>query len=228
MNLYKFSCTLLFILLAGAVLISCQAAGIAQVEVMASGSNVTESRSVSGFHTLNASGNGHFKIDRNGTESFEITMDDSLLPYMDIRVSNGTLYVQPKANVTLVNDHGYTVTLSARDLDAITLQGNTNALVQGIETPLWKAELNGNNFIELEGSAARQQIEIAGNARYDAQNLASQQAVVNAEGNTSVVVRVSDELEANAQGLARIEYIGAPLVREKVESMASVKQRAAR
>ncbi len=196
------------------------------MEVTGSGKYVTESRSVGGFHAVDAGGNGMVIIDHTGTESFKITIDEKMLPYMEIQVSNGTLSVYPKPNVQMLNDHGYTVTLTVKTLDELTLKGNTSAQVRGIDTPLWQARLHENNFAELAGTATRQNVKIEGNCFYNAQHLVSEQATLRAEGNSSAVLRVSDELDATVLGLSRVEYIGTPLVREDVQDMAKLEQRA--
>jgi hypothetical protein len=145
---------------------------------------------------------------------------------MQIQVSNGRLYVQPRPNLRIENDHGYTVTLTVKDLTGLQLAGNSNVQARGIDTPQFQAELNGNSFATVSGTAGKQDITTDGNSAYDAEQCPGAQAVVRANGNSHVIVRVSDTLEVTAQDLSTVEYIGTPIVREKVTNLATLRQRA--
>jgi hypothetical protein len=196
--------------------------------IQASQNYVTETRAVPSFNAVTVGGNAHVEIVRNGTESLTVTVADNVLPHLQIEVQNGRLYVQPKPNVQIENDHGYTVTLTVKDLSSLNLAGNSNALVNGIETSEWTSELSGNSYAALNGSAAKQSVVVDGNSFYDAANLTSAQATVRADGNSHAALRVSDKLDATVKGLAVVEYIGMPLVEQNVENLAALKQRAPR
>jgi|GEM_PF-4590706 hypothetical protein len=193
--------------------------------IQSSGNYITETRSVQSFNAVTIGGNAHVNIARDGTESLTITIADNVMPHMQIEVNNGRLYVQPKPNLIIENDRGYTVTLTVKNLESLHLSGNSNARVNGIETTQWKAELNGNCFAALNGSAVKQEIVVDGNSFYDAANLTSSQATVQADGNSHVTIRVSDKLDATVKGLSSVEYIGNPYINHKVENLASLKQR---
>lgn len=213
----------IFVLLAVMLATACEAE---PTTIQASGNYVTETRDVRGFNAVTISGNAHVNIVRDGTESLAITIDDNVLPHMQIQVSNGRLYLQPRPNLRIDNDHGYTVTLTIKDLASLQLAGNSNAQVSGIDAPQLQAELNGNSYAALSGTAGRQDITVDGNSFYDAEKLPSEQAIVRANGNSHVTVRVSNTLDVVAQDLSTVEYFGSPLVRERVDNLASLKQRA--
>jgi hypothetical protein len=69
-------------------------AGCMFPEVQGSGNVVSETRTVSGFNSVELSGDGKLEIEQTGTESLTVTADDNILKLLKSEVSAGRLVLK--------------------------------------------------------------------------------------------------------------------------------------
>jgi len=137
------------------------------------------------------------------------------------------------------------ITVTYRNLDAVTLSGAVKLQASGLETPELRLEANGGSTLrvdglktqvlhvdgsgalkaEIAGEATDQHVSISGAGQYDGSRLASVHASVDVSGVGKVVVRVDRSLDASISGAGTIEYLGNPQVRENVSGVGRVRRR---
>ena len=193
--------------------------------VSGSGNVVTETRTVSGFDGVTVNGAGNVLVDQTGTESLTITTDDNLLQYITTEVRGGKLVIEFKPGLIFDRVKELTFNIGAKNLSSVEADGAANVQGKNIATEKLSVKLNGASAITLSGTATEQDVVLDGVGAYNGAELASQRAQVTDDGMGAAVVRVSDKLDANVNGLGGIEYIGNPQVTKSVSGPGTVQQR---
>jgi hypothetical protein len=139
------------------------------------------------------------------------------------------------------------VTITFRDLDAVTISGAVNVAAAALETPELLVEASGGSTLRIDrlktrllhvdadgalkarlaGTATEQRISISGAGEYNAGDLASETASVDVSGVGTVVLRVEKALSASISGAGSVEYYGNPQVRQSISGVGKVRQRQA-
>jgi hypothetical protein len=193
--------------------------------VTGSGTTATEARSVSGFTEIFVSGPSDVIIRQDGTETLSIEAESNLLPYLQSKQSGRLLTLGPESGVTVQATRPIRYTLTVRQLSAIRMNGAGSIRADGLSTDVLQVTLNGGARAELQGTASRQDVLIAGAADYRADRLASKQADVEINGAGTVFLNASDRLEATINGAGTVEYIGSPRVTQTINGLGTVRRR---
>jgi hypothetical protein len=139
------------------------------------------------------------------------------------------------------------ITITVRNLDAVTIAGAVNVTAAALETPGLRIEASGGSTLRIDGlktrllhveadgalkarlagTATEQRISISGAGDYNAGDLASQTASVDVSGVGTVVLRVEKTLSASISGAGSVEYYGNPQVSKSISGVGKVRQREA-
>jgi hypothetical protein len=194
-------------------------------KIPGSGKAAIESRQVGDFSSVSVSGNGTLYIEQGSAPSLTITADDNLLPLLESRINGGKLILGPKEGTLLEEKVPIEYRVTLQDLKG--LEGNGNIAIQApqVNTDNLVMRVEGNSTATLSGSATRQEVTLTGNSYYNGQDLAGQEGKFNVGGNSTAVVNVSGQLDAEVSGNSTLEYIGSPEITRKVEGSGQVRQR---
>jgi hypothetical protein len=210
-------------------------------------------REVERFHAIDVTGVAVVVLERGSAEHVRIDA-----PARGARVSanvrNGRLNVSAREtrrwwNFLLGRGGGGTVrvTVTYRDIDAISLSGAVRLTASGLHAPAISIAASGGSSVRLDGlatqllrvsgdgalkaqiagEATEQRVSISGAAEYEAGSLASERARIDVSGVGHVVVRVATALNASISGAGSIEYYGDPQVEQHVSGVGRVKRREA-
>ena len=136
------------------------------------------------------------------------------------------------------------ITVTVRAIDALALNGAVKMTGTGLTTPALRLSASGGSSVQIDGlktgtlrvsgngalkarlsgEATEQHVSISGAGEYQAEELASERATINVSGVGHVVVRVERELNATISGAGNVEYVGSPVVKERVSGMGRVKR----
>ena len=224
---FNFVCLLLAAWLAGCSDSTTSSDGVDDTgdQIVGSGNAAAESRDVSGFDAVSASGPGEVLIDRTGAESLSITADDNILPLLESTVVDRALVVGPRQGASFTTRSPIRYDIAAAELRALTAAGSLSVSASSIDTDALTVDLSGSTTATLEGRADRQTLNITGSGQYRVENLVSSVVALNVTGSGIVVVRVSDRLEGQITGSGRVEYIGDPVVAVTITGSGSVSKR---
>jgi hypothetical protein len=103
--------------------------------------------------------------------------------------------------------------LSAMDLD---LSGGSTASLGAMQAESLKLESSGGGEIAVAGGVTMQDLSFSGGTSYQAGDLQSQDARINMSGGGEVTLWVTETLDADLSGGARIEYYGQPRITEQL------------
>lgn len=188
-----------------------------------SGRLVSETRPVSNFDGVTASGVGTVIIEQRGYESLRITAEDNILPYLDSRVTGGMLILGPRPNPGLSPTREILYEVTVRSLQDVLGSGVVEFELEDLDTGFLATSLSGASTLDGYGYADEQDVVISGAARYRGEDLAGQVVFIDASGATFAVVNASEHLDATVSGTATIEYVGNPVVVAHVSGLGTIR-----
>jgi hypothetical protein len=164
-------------------------------------------------------------IHQDGTESLSVEAEDNLLPLLESSVRGRQLALGPAQGVVLHPTRTIRYTITTRQLTGLRMNGAGSIRADGVRSELLQITLNGGARAELEGTATRQDLMIAGAANYRADRLTTREATVEINGAGTVVLNVSDRLDATINGAGTVEYVGSPRVTQSINGLGTVRRR---
>ena len=185
----------------------------------------TESREVTTFSTISFKSVGKLKIQQTGKESLTIIAEDNILPILESRVSDQTLYISNANTSNIDPTKPIEFLVEVKSLESLNAKGVGSIEIKDIQGKQLSVFLDGVGSIAIAGNVDVLDLELTGVGSFDGQALKTKQAQVRNKGVGSAVVNVSEYLDASVSGLGSIEYIGSPQVTESVKGMGTIKKR---
>lgn len=209
--------TILLIVAVG-VMVGCSRPGIKGDGVLK-----TESRPISGFSALEATGG--YKIEwSKGKPALTISTDQNLLPLIKTTVSGQTLQIDWEEN--LVPTRGIKIVLSSASLADVKLNGGISLTARQLSGSDLKLESNGASDISVDGSVTNLEVNLSGASRLNAKSLPTRNATLSLTGASFGDVTVTETLDASIAGAGVLTYSGNPKSVEKhVSGAGSIRPR---
>ncbi len=222
------------LLLLSMVVTSCSALTNVGIKVITpSNTIISENRDVSGFKAFEFSTFGKVNIIAGDKESLNISGPDNLVPEIITTVSNGTLTIKTKNNITvpsLNSENMLTFTIVVKELTSLAISGAGDVQVETLSTPSMvlamsgagrvqmsqlttdslELNLSGAGGLEIKGAASEATINISGAGGVNAPDLKIQTANITISGLGSVTLWVTDLLTGEISGAGSVSYYGSP------------------
>jgi len=224
------------LLLVAMLLVSCGVLSNAGIKVITpSNVNISENRDVSGFNAIEFSTIGKINLMQGDKESLNISGPDNLVPEISITVSNGTLIIKTKDNITvapLSSENPLTFTIVVKDLTSLMVSGAGDIQMETLSTPSLDINMSGagkvqqnqiktNNLnitisgvggVDITGQATQATIDISGAGGVRAPDLKIQNANITISGVGGATLWVTDQLTGNISGAGSVSYYGTPKI----------------
>lgn len=174
-----------------------------------SGVPVTQTRDLPAFTSVELAGNNNVVVHVGEKQSVVVTADDNLIDRVTTKVQSGSLIVG-NTRGSFSTKRPMRVDITVPTLDALTLTGNGNIVVDGIEAKSLKVDLPGNGTLTGNGTATRLDVTVSGSgvARFKELVANSVQAAVSGSG--SIFITATKSLDASVSGSGAIIYAGNP------------------
>jgi len=208
--------------------------------------NISENRDVSGFSAIDFSTIGKINVLPGNTESVNISGPDNLVPEISTTVSNGTLIIKNKENITissLSNQNPLVFTIVVKDLTALKLSGAGDVQIETLSTPSLdiimsgagkvtqnqittdnlNVSISGLGGIDITGQATQATIDISGAGSVNAPDLKIQNANVTISGVGGATVWVTGQLTGNISGAGSVSYYSTPQTSTNSSGLGSFK-----
>ena len=104
----------------------------------------------------------------------------------------------------------------------LAIQGSGVARIDRVEVDQLKTGISGTGSARLSGSAARLTATIRGTSSFDGEALQVKDAVIGAEGPSTIKAAVSNSAKVDALGLASVTITGNPACTVKAQGSATV------
>lgn len=180
--------------------------------VRGSGVMGREIRQVGAFHSVVIEGGVDVHYQRSQTMQVSITGDQNLLPLIKTQTRAGILTISSTGSyqpqLPLV------VEIRGPRLQAISLEGSGDTVLNDVDENSLKLELNGSGQLRADGKVDRLAVSLNGSGDVDATNLVTGQADMTIEGSGSIDITAPQALTAKISGSGDVNYYGRP---EKIE-----------
>jgi hypothetical protein len=185
----------------------------------------TESREASEFSSISSKSVGRVTVQQTGKESLTITADDNILPLLESYVADNILYLTIEKDANFKPTRPIEFVVEVKSLESLNIKGVGTVEVKDIQGKRLSISLDGVGSMTIAGSVDVLELTLSGVGSFNGEEFKTKQATVRNSGVGSVVVNVSEQLDATASGMGSVEYIGSPQVRESVEGVGTVKKR---
>ncbi len=193
--------------------------------IRGSGVLKTEVREVTTFSTISFQSVGKLKIQQTDRESLTIIAEENILPILESRVSDGTLYIENTNPSSINPSQPIEFIVEIKKLESLFTKAVGSIEVVGIQGKSLSVSLDGVGSMAIAGNVDVLDLDLSGVGSFNGESLKAKQAKVRNKGVGNVVVNVSEKLDISASGLGAIEYIGSPQVTESVKGMGEIKKR---
>ncbi len=176
--------------------------------VQGSGTSKTETRNVSVFNKIEASGAINVEVFVQNGFSVEVQADDNLLANIKTEVSGDTLKIYSEDSIspkTRIN-----VKISMPEIENLEVSGASSGIMSNVKADSLELKASGASKIKIDGTAKDLEADASGASTIDAENLKVENAKVDASGASSAAVSASNELKVEASGASKISYVGEP------------------
>jgi len=186
--------------------------------ISGNGSTITETRSISNFTAVSASGSTNVYITQGATFKVEVKGYSNLLPYYETKLSSGILQLGYKQDVNVKNDNTEVfITMPALTGIQLTGSGNIDATGNFTGNMDFNARLSGSGNISIEqGSAQNFYSKIEGSGNINALNFVASKAEATIDGSGNTEVTASTQLKVKITGSGNVYYRGTPVITTQI------------
>ena len=203
------------------------------------------------FNRVVGEGFADVTLVQGASEAVRIEAGSKQLASVRAQVSDGTLTISNGAARSWwtgffgLGGRGAKITVTFRDLDAVTAAGAVKIRAEGVKVDRLKVSASGATSLrigkldakelsltgsgamraELAGRVGEQRVSISGAGDYRAAELASDDARVSVSGAGRVLVQVEKTLKIGLSGAGSVEYIGDPKVTQSISGAGRVRRR---
>jgi Putative auto-transporter adhesin, head GIN domain len=183
---------------------------------------ITEQRNLEPF--VNVDTGGAFRVDwRSGAPSASVTIDENLLPYLDMRVKDRVLHVRTTRSVRPSRSIKLNLTSSA--LEGASFSGASRLEAHELSGSKFYLESTGASNVILDGRVDELVANLTGASDLRAESLQTKSAAISVTGAGDARIAVSDDLKVSITGAGKVEYIGDPHVERDVTGAGSIRKR---
>lgn len=174
-----------------------------------SGVAVTQTRDLPSFTSVELAGNNNVVVRIGKKQSVVVKADDNLIDRVTTKVQSGTLVVG-NTRGSFSTKSPMRVELTVPTLDALTLAGNGNIVVDGIAAESLEVDLPGNGTLTGSGTATRLQVTVSGSGVARFTELVANKVQASVSGSGSIFLTATKSLRASVSGSGAILYTGDP------------------
>ena len=174
-----------------------------------SGVAATQARSLPAFSVVDLAGDNNVMVRVGVRQSVMVHADRNLLSRVTTRVRSGSLIIGTTPGSLTTKAPMY-VTVSLPSIDAITLEGNGNIKVVGINSRSLTIALPGSGVIDATGATTHLAVTIGGEGNALLGDLTARDANATVSGDGSIMLTATRSLSASISGSGTILYGGNP------------------
>lgn len=174
-----------------------------------SGVAATQTRDVAAFHSVELAGGNNVVIHVGGKQSVVVKADDNLLNHVTTTVQSGTLVIGNTPG-SLTAKSPMSIEVAVPTLDALTLAGGGNIIVNGIDAESLTVALSGSGNVTGSGTATSLGVTLGGSGNVWFTRVAANDVHAALSGSGNIFVTALSSLDASVPGSGTISYTGNP------------------
>ena len=174
-----------------------------------SGVAATQARHVAAFKSVELAGSNNVVIHVGEKRSVVVRADDNLLGRVTTKVRSGKLVIAETPG-SLTTKSPMSVEIGIPTLDALTLTGSGDIVVDGIAAENLEVALPGSGMVTGSGTATQLAVTVSGSGAVQFMQLAAEDVRAAVSGSGSIFVSATRSLDASVSGSGAIIYTGNP------------------
>lgn len=181
--------------------------GDGESKVKGSGVAATETRAVTPFTAIEATGFGKLKLRVGADDSLKVTADDNILPLIKSEVRDGVLILSTKGASNAKTDVVFEV--NARTIKRLENSGTVSIDASGFDGGELSVEASGVGSILLNGRVDTLKAQLSGVGSLEAEGLTADSVRAELSGVGSASVRAEKAIKGNVSGVGSLTWKGA-------------------
>jgi Putative auto-transporter adhesin, head GIN domain len=174
-----------------------------------SGVSATQARDLAAFNRVELAGSNNVVVRVGAKQSVVVRADDNFLDRVTTQVQSGELVIANTPG-SFTTRSPMSVEVEVPTLNALTLTGNGNVVVSGIEAKSLVVSLPGNGTLTGSGTARRLDVTVSGSGTVQFTRLVANDARAVVTGSGSIFITATKTLDASVSGSGAILYTGNP------------------
>ena len=190
-----------------------------------SGDTVTDTRNVSSFSRIEASGSEEVEILYSSERRVEVSGYRNLVDEFETTVSGNTLRLRYDDDNWNIRNNNIRVRVYTPSLEELSASGSGDVTVLNSGAlNLRKAEGSGSGDITIaQPQVANLTLRLTGSGKMLARDASAKEVDAKTTGSGAIEVSVTEELDAEITGSGNIDYWGKPRVNAKVSGSGEVR-----
>ena len=176
-------------------------------KVKGNGIKATETRAVTAFTAIDATGVGSLKLRVGEEESLKITADENILPLIKSEVKDGVLVLSTTGATKSKTDIVFEAT--AKTIKRLENSGTVSINAKGFNGGALSVETSGVGSITLVGRVDSLNAELSGVGSLDAEELIADRVKTSLSGVGSATVRAEKSMSGTVSGVGSLTWKGA-------------------
>jgi len=177
--------------------------------VKGSGVAASETRDVGPFGSVDLAGTNNVVIRVGEQQSVVVRADDNLIDRVTTHVRSGKLVIGNTPG-SFSTKSPMSVEVSVPALNALTLSGSGNIVVDGIEAQSLTVTLPGSGTLTASGTTTRLGVTVSGSGMVQFGRLVANDVHAVVSGSGTIFVTATKSLDASVPGEGTIVYTGNP------------------
>jgi Putative auto-transporter adhesin, head GIN domain len=176
-------------------------------KVKGNGKKSTETRAVTAFTAIDATGIGSLKLRVGENDSLKISADENILPLIKSEVKDGVLVLSTTGATKSKTDIVFEVT--AKAIKRLENSGTVSIAASGFNGGDLSVETSGVGSIKLAGRVDSLNAELSGVGSLDAEELVADRVKTILSGVGSATVRAEKSISGSVSGVGSLTWKGA-------------------
>lgn len=211
--------------------------------IYGNGHVITKDQNVGSFTGVDVGGALEVHVKQDAAQSVKIEADENLIQYIEVYTSGSTLIIHPRQGFNLDPSREIIVYVSAPNYKSIEVSGASkvigdNAIAgnDGLKLGASGAskimielsggsvggDVSGASEINLKGQVAKFDFQASGASHINAYDLATDEAIIDVSGASSMEITANKNLKAEASGASHVRYKGNASVNSNTSGASSV------
>jgi hypothetical protein len=184
------------------------------------GPTTTDKRDVAAFTRIKAEDEVDVNVRAGEPRRLHVRAGEKVIEDIRTEVRDGTLYVSYDG--PSIREGRLLVEVAAPTVDAISITGAADVLVDDLEADALDIRVSGAGDIAAHGQTDRLTVDISGSGDADLAELSAADARVELSGAGDAEVLATDRLDAEVNGAGDLAYRGDPEVRQRVSGSGEI------
>lgn len=209
------------------------------------GNVISQTRSVSGFTSIDASGSGNIYLTQDSVFSVRVETDNNLQQYLEVYKDGNVLRIKQKDHTNLDPTKDIKIYVSAPAFERLSASGSCDFLGQNainsnsklsielsgssdvtmeIKAPEIFVESSGAGAVTLRGQTKNFTVDGSGSTEVKCFDLLAENSKIETSGSSDVEVFASVKLDVDVSGSGDVKYKGNGTVSQSISGSGSVKK----